>query len=339
VTDFDGVGRILFLSRADVVRAGGGSAGLYVEAVRRALTLHASGSTVQPLKPYLRWRPDCHVADRIIAMPAYLGGTEPAAGLKWIGSRHDNPQRFGLERASALVVLNDPETHHPIAVMEGALLSKMRTAAVTFVAARHLAPPAFTELTLVGCGPVGRAHVLGMLELFPSLSTIHLFDLRDEAARRLVDEAGGQDGTCRCVVHDNAVSAVRAGEVVVTCTVAGEPYLPLEWLRAGSFLANVSLRDVHDDVLLGADKLVVDDWDHSAREGTPLGRVVAAGCLSRAGLHAELGQIEVGERPGRESDDETIVLNPMGMAIFDVACAQAVFHRALEAGVGTWLAL
>ena len=104
-----------------------------------AFALHARRETVQPLKPYLRWRPDGHIADRIIAMPAYVGGDRPVAGLKWIGSKHDNPARAGLERASALIVLNDPDTHYPVAVMEGALISAARTAAVTAVAARHLA--------------------------------------------------------------------------------------------------------------------------------------------------------------------------------------------------------
>ena len=115
---------LLYLSRADVVAAAGTGSDVFVKAVAGAFALHARKETVQPLKPYLRWRPDGHIADRIIAMPAYVGGPAPVAGLKWIGSKHDNPSRAGVERASALIVLNDVDTHRPVAVMEGAVIKR-----------------------------------------------------------------------------------------------------------------------------------------------------------------------------------------------------------------------
>ena len=169
---------LLYLNRQDIAAAGGSSSEVFVEAVTQALTLHARGDIAQPLKPYLRWRSDGHIADRIIAMPAYLGGANPVAGLKWIGSKHDNPDNLGLERASALIVLNDAETHYPVAVMEGGLISAGRTAAVTAVAARHLAREGFRSLACVGCGPIGRTQVLTLLEQFPSIETVRLYDLK-----------------------------------------------------------------------------------------------------------------------------------------------------------------
>src|SRR5919202_1085329 len=141
-TDPPACSSILYLSKSDILRLDGDSSCLYVDAVRHALTLHARGEIVQPLKPYLRWGGEgAHIADRIIAMPAYLGGETPVAGLKWIGSKHDNPSRRNLPRASALTLLNDAETHYPLAIMEGSLMSGMRTAAVTAVAAAYLARP------------------------------------------------------------------------------------------------------------------------------------------------------------------------------------------------------
>ncbi len=331
---------ILYLSKSDIIRVGGLSSDLYVEAIRQALTLHAGGKFVQPLKPYLRWGgPDGHIADRIIAMPAYLGGEFPVAGLKWVGSKHDNPSRRGLERASALTILNDPETHYPIAVMEGSLISGMRTAAVTAVAAAHLAREGFRDVACIGCGPVARMQLLTLLEQFPSINTIHLYDLDPAAIHRLIDELGRRFPAIECRMAASAEEAVRAGDVVITCTVTDKPYIPYEWLRSGSFISNVSIMDVHKEVFLKVDKVVVDDWEQSNREKKIINQLVLENRFSRDQLHAELGEIITGLRPGRETAEEIILLNPMGMAIEDIACAQEIYRQAVAAGIGTRLCL
>lgn len=329
---------VLFLSRSEIVRAGGDRPDLYIPAVTEALRLHADNAFAQPLKPYLRWRRDGHVADRLIAMPAYVGGATPAAGLKWVGSKHDNPQRLGLERASALIVLNDPQTHFPTAVLEGALISGMRTAAVTAVAARHLAREGFASVACLGCGPIARLQLRTLLEQFPSLDQVHLFDLRRDAADRLAADLADSDGG-GVVVHSSAEAAVRRGDVVITSTTADRPYLGHDWIRAGALVANVSLMDVEKTAFLRADKLVVDDWDQCNREGKIIHQLVQEGRLTRTDLHAQLGEIVAGRRPGRERDEEIILFNPMGMAIADIACAQAVYHAALHEGVGRRMSL
>lgn len=332
--------KMLYLSRADVSRLSGASTRLYVDAVDKALRLHAERKFVQPLKPYLRWRGEQnHVADRIIAMPAYLGGDRPAAGIKWIGSKHDNPAARGIERASALLVLNDTDSHYPIAILEGALISSYRTAAVTTVAARYLARQGFEDLTCLGCGPIGRTQVEMVLEHFPAVRRVHLYDVNRAAAGRYADYLASQPRRPEVVVAESAEAAVRTGELVITATVVDKPYLPHEWLSKGTFLSNVSIMDVHKEVFLKADKVVVDDWDQCNREKKVINQLVEEGRFSREKLHAELGEIVAGARPGRENDREIILLNPMGMAVEDIACAQAVYQAAVVAGAGTWLPL
>ncbi|MGH2941902.1 MAG: 2,3-diaminopropionate biosynthesis protein SbnB [Solirubrobacteraceae bacterium] len=335
----DGTPRVLYLSRRDVEAVGGAQSDLYVRALRAALTAHADGRTVQPLKPYLRADPaNGHIADRIIAMPAHIG--EPAvSGLKWIGSKHDNPRVAGLERASAVIVLNDPRTNYPIGILEGSLISAWRTAAVTCLAAEHLARDGFTDIAVVGCGVVGRTHVAALLEQFGGIAAVHLFDARPEAARDLADLLAARRGDIAVRIAAGAEQAVRAGEVVVACTLTDRPYIPFAWLRAGALVCNVSIMDVHKDVFLGADKVVVDDWDQSNRERKLINQLVLDGSFSRERLHAELGEIVSGRRPGRERDDEIILLNPMGIAVEDIACAAEVYLRAKRQGVGTWLDL
>jgi ornithine cyclodeaminase len=136
-----------------------------------------------------------------------------------------------------------------------------------------------------------------------------------------------------------AEEAVREGEVVITCTVADSPYIPYSWFKKGVFISNVSIMDLHKEVFLKADKVVVDDWFQSNREKKVINQLVLEGLFSREQLHAELGEIVIGQRPGRESNEEIILLNPMGMAIEDIACAQVIYQKAIAAQVGTWLSL
>lgn len=331
---------ILYMNRSDIVRVGGASSHLYMEALHDAFIQHAQGNTVQPLKPYLRVNEGKgHIADRIIAMPAHIGGEEAISGLKWIGSKHDNPARHGLERASALIILNDPATNYPLAVLEGGLISGMRTAAITALAARYLAKEQFQAVTCLGCGLIARMHLRVLLEQFPHITTVNLFDLDHMAPQRLVAEIQADFPAVEYRIMATAEEAVRVGEVVVACTVTDTPYVHFDWLSEGAFFSNISLMDVHKEVFLQADKVVVDDWMQCNREKKIINQLTIEGRFSRDQLHAELGEVVSGKRAGRESNSEIILFNPIGIAIADVACARSIYRKALEDQVGTWLQL
>jgi len=330
---------LLYLNRNDLIALGGGHSQPYVDAIVDGLAAHVRGEYVQPLKPYLRWPGADHIADRIIAMPCYLGGERPIAGVKWVGSRQHNPSRFGLERASAVVVLNDAETNYPIALMEGGLISGMRTAAITAVATRHLARTGFTDVAGIGCGPIGRMQVQTMLEQFPSIERLHLFDLSPAAADALIIEFAARFPKTEFLLAASAEAAVRAADVIVTSTVVDAPYLYFDWLKPGAFVSNISIMDVHKEVYEKADKVVVDDWEQSNREKKIVNQLVLEGRFSRERLYAELGEIVVGNKPGRENEREIILLSPMGMALDDIVCARHFYHLAHERGVGMQLPL
>lgn len=331
---------MLYLSREDIEKLGGMHSDLYVKAVSHALTLHAKGDYVQPLKPYLRIQEhNGHIADRIIAMPAYLGGESSISGMKWIGSKHDNPTLRGVERASGVIILNDTQSNYPVAILEASLISGMRTAAVTVIGSRYFAKSGFTTVSCIGCGTIARMQLLSLLEQFPSITTIHLFDLNVQSANRLVRELRDRFSQVAITITADAESAVRQGEVVVTCTVADQPYIPMEWIRKGAFISNISIMDLHKDVFLLADKVVVDDWQQANREKKTINQLVLEGRFSQEQLYAELGEVVSGTKAGRENDDEIIVLNPMGMAVEDIASAYEIYQRALLTGVGTTLDL
>jgi 2,3-diaminopropionate biosynthesis protein SbnB len=331
---------LLYLSRQDLLDSGGGHSNLYIKAIKEVLISHANGQYVQPLKPYLRVVDGInHIADRIIAMPSHIGGEHSISGIKWIGSKHDNPQERGLERASGVIILNDPETNYPIAILEAGWISGMRTAAVTAVAAQFLAKQQFKTIACMGCGWIAKLQLKTMIEQFSTIETIYLYDINSNQLNRFVKEMSSLYPDVQFIEQDSAEEAVRKGEVIITCTVTAEPYLPYEWLQAGAFVSNVSIMDIQKDVFLKADKVVVDDWEQSNREKKVINQLVLEGKFSRNQLYAELGQIISGQKAGREDAQEIIVLNPMGMAIEDLACAYALYNAASQQKKGHKLPL
>ncbi|MDN6159932.1 MAG: 2,3-diaminopropionate biosynthesis protein SbnB, partial [Staphylococcus equorum] len=211
---------MLYLNRSDIEQAGGNHSTVYVNALTEALKAHANQDFVQPLKPYLRANgTEGHIADRIIAMPSHIGGQDPVSGIKWIGSKHDNPSERKIERASGVIILNDPETNYPIAVMEASLISSMRTAAVSVIAAQKLAKKGFERLTIISCGLIGDRQLQSMLEQFDHIKQVYVFDQFEKASANFIGKWAEARPDIDFVQVTTAKEAVENGEVVITCTV------------------------------------------------------------------------------------------------------------------------
>lgn len=331
---------MLYLNRSDIEQAGGNHSTVYVNALTEALKAHANQDFVQPLKPYLRANgTEGHIADRIIAMPSHIGGQDPVSGIKWIGSIHDNPSERKIERASGVIILNDPETNYPIAVMEASLISSMRTAAVSVIAAQKLAKKGFEALTIIGCGLIGDRQLQSMLEQFDHIKQVYVFDQFEKASANFIEKWAEARPDIHFVQATTAKEAVENGEVVITCTVTDKPYIEYDWIQKGTFISNISIMDIKKDVFTQADKVLVDDWSQANREKKTINQLVLEGRFSREALHAELGELLTGAKPGRENDDEIILLNPMGMAIEDISSAYYIYKEAKQQQIGTILSL
>ena len=326
---------LLYLSSTDVERVVGEAGPLFVDAVESALRAQAAGDVVQPLKPYLRRPERPHPTDRIIAMPAYVGGGIGFSGIKWIGSSHDNRELRGLDRASAVIVLNDVQSAYPVAVMDGALISAWRTAAVSVLACRYLAPEG-RRAAFIGAGVLARTHLSLLVAQPGGLAEVSVYDLSRQQGEDFARWAREKYGLT-VTVHADAESCLRDAQIALLATTAPEPWIPAAWVPRGSLLLNVSLGDPMPDVVLSSDKVVVDCYEQVMRPGKLLHRLAQEGSFGPDRCHAELADLVVGARVGREKPDETIFFNPIGQAIGDVACAAAVYRRAVDQGVGTRL--
>jgi ornithine cyclodeaminase/alanine dehydrogenase-like protein (mu-crystallin family) len=337
---------LLYLSRADVIRAA--TTIDPVAVVRDALLQHAHGRTALPAEAYLAW----HTADgsfaRSLALPGAIWDAEPALGVKLINSSLANPGH-GRTRARGLLVQFARETAYPIAILEGAYLSALRTSAYTALSAQLLGPTDPDKIAVIGCGALGEAHVRMLASACPEAH----FALYDSIpGRHAAMSAALVAEGLNCVAAGGAREAVEGAGIVVTVTTTTTGYLPHAWLAPGTLVAHVSLDDVLPDVVRLADLIVVDDWDLvSTDERRLLGRLYHAGEL--IGPHGEssgmaaapaatrvstsLPEVLAGRHPGRCRPDEIVLSNPFGMGILDVAMGAAALRSAHRLGVGVEL--
>jgi N-[(2S)-2-amino-2-carboxyethyl]-L-glutamate dehydrogenase len=315
--------------------------------VEDTLVRHAKGQTMLPAEGYLSWTNSDRAYCRSLAM---LGGVlfdsgEPCPrdlyGLKLINAALTNPSR-GLERAGGSMFLFDPETARPRLMAEGGLLSALRTAAYTVISLRHLGPPTWDSLALVGTGTLARVHIDLVARYFPEVWNVVAYDTSDDASDAFAAWISQNHPALRLHRAESAREAVSSAPVVVTVTTASDGYISPEWLTDGAFIAHVSLDDLRPEVFTSAKAIYVDDCDLvAANPRRVLGRLIQHGLIGRPEsttvprITGSLGEVILGIVPASRPGGDIVVSNPFGMAILDVALVGAVETEAIRRGRGT----
>jgi len=253
-----------------------------------------------------------------------------------------NPARTGLPTIQGVVALCDADDGRLLALLDSIEITRLRTGAATAVAARYLARPEASVLTLFGCGGQGRAQVECLARVLP-LRRVFAHDSDPQAADRLVAWAATALGLQATALDaPGAMRAARESDVIVTCTPARRYFLTRSEVRPGSFVAGVGADDAGKQELapelLAASTLVTDVLEQCATIGD-LHHALVAGTLRREAVHAELAQVVAGSKRGRRSADEITVFDSTGTALEDVAAAAVAYERALASGRGLALRL
>jgi ornithine cyclodeaminase/alanine dehydrogenase len=321
------VAELLYLTQQEVIDCGltlAESVGI-VEGVLRE---HGEGQVENPPKPGVHPRPDAFIH----AMPGYLKRAD-LVGMKWVSGFFSNPAR-GLPSLSGLIVLNDADTGLPTAVMDCAYITALRTAAVSGVAARHLARAGAEALGIVGAGLQGRYNLLAIAAVLPTLRFARVFDTHAPTLGRFLEAMAGEVAF-ELAAGGSAERVIRAADVVVTATGwLEEPIFASEWVGRGALVLPVHARGWSRRTPHEMDRFIVDDWGQFHHVMGGEGGFYAP--LPEP--DAQLGEVVAARTPGRRSDDERIVDFNYGMAIHDVAMATEVLRRAKARHLGTPLA-
>jgi alanine dehydrogenase len=323
---------LLVLSRADIVQLMDYSD--YVDAVEAAFRAAVEGRAVAPPASAL------HVpSGSFHAKGAALLGGDAKVAIKLNGNFPGNPAANGLPTVQGIIYLADGVNGRPLAVMDSIEVTINRTGAATTLAARHLARRDSRVATVCGAGVQGRIQ-LAAIAAAVKLERVHVWDINGQAADRLAQE---MSAALKLDVRSAPdLSVVRKSDIVVTCTSACRAFLTPELVRPGTFISAVGAdnSDKHeiDPRLYAASLAVVDSLEQAAEIGD-LHHALEAGTVTRAHVHASLGEILAGTRPGRTDERAITLFDSTGMGLQDVAAAVAIYRRALEAGAGTRLSL
>ena len=323
-----------FLSGPDIDAVGLSNADI-VAAVEDAVRAHGNGRVV--VEPRVHLVPDNDGAGHFNVLRGHLS-VPGVSGVKVVGDFVSN-YAAGLPSELGLLTLYDPHTGVPLAIMDATMITACRTGAMTAVGARYLARRDARVLGHVGARGTAFWNVVLLDELF-DLDEIRITSRRPESREAFARELAA-------VTHTHIRVAASAEEVFDGADIlveasrlrTPEPLLRTAWVKPGAFVVPYgTVSAVELDLLDVMDKVVVDDWREaqSGRFGA-LRRHVDTGRLSATSLHAELGQIVAGTRPGRERDDERILFWHRGLAILDIAVGLAILRRAEQQDAGTML--
>ena len=316
---------LLYLSRQDV-EATGVSMVEIIRAVEEVFVEKGHGRVEMPPKPGIHPLPDAFIH----AMPAYIPAMQ-SAGIKWVSGFPQNMPKQ-LPYIAGLLILNDPQTGFPIAVMDCTWITAQRTGAATAVAAKHLARSDSITVAIIACGVQGRSNLEALRVALPSLSRVLAYDVNLATAKKFCADAG-----IEAVVCTTPREACRGADIVVTSGPILKhptPVIEISWLKTGAFLSPVDFDSyVKPEVFAAADRLFTDDLAQQQY-------------YQQAGYFQEtrkpdgdLGDLLTGKKPGRTNPHELTIAMNLGLALEDMATAPLIYRAAKQKGIGRLLPL
>ncbi|HEV2705791.1 MAG TPA: 2,3-diaminopropionate biosynthesis protein SbnB [Pyrinomonadaceae bacterium] len=325
---------LLILKGGEVLSLLAGQEVKLIEIVRSAYETHGRKEDSLPHSVFLRF-PD-NEKNRIIGLPALLGGEFAVAGIKWIASFPDN-HASGLDRASAAIILNSTHTGRPEAILEGSVISAKRTAASAALAAQVLhSNQDETSVGVIGCGLINFEVVRFLRKVFAGITNMVIFDVdasRTQQFKRLVSRG---DDRLNVEIVDEVQAVLERCPLVSLATTATQPYIyDLSMCPPAATILHVSLRDLMPEVILSCEN-IVDDIDHVCRAQTSI-HLTEQKVGNRDFVKSEIADVLTGRIQARDDARRTVVFSPFGLGILDLALSKYVVEAAREQGSGTVL--
>ena len=320
-------GGTLLLARSDIERLL--APDICIAAVEDAFRRHALGQAPPPgILGFHAAEGSFHIK------AALLNLDQPYFAVKANANFPHNGARHGLPTIQGAVILCDAEAGRPLAVMDSMSITALRTAAATAVAAKYLAREACGTLLICGCGGQAAAQLRALLHVRKP-ARILAYD-QDAGKARALALAFEHESSFSVSSVTDLPQSLALSDIVITCTTAQRYFIERSMVKPGTFVAGV-----------GADNENKQELDPALLEHSTLVTDLTEQCRAigdlqhapQARVHAELGEVVAGLRPGRSSDAEITVFDSTGTALQDVAAAIAVYRRALASGEGTRFSL
>jgi N-[(2S)-2-amino-2-carboxyethyl]-L-glutamate dehydrogenase len=321
-----------YYSQEDLLGAGCLDMRMAMEAARQAILSFEAGDVLFPEKIVQIFNDETQ--ERINCLPATFK-SKKICGVKWVSVFPPNPTKYGVQNLSAVIILSEIERGFPVAFMEGTLCSNVRVGAMGGLAASYLARQDAETIGFIGAGEQAKMHLIAMKTAVPSLRRCLVGAKEVHEEEQFVREMSPiiPDMDIRGTGTDLAAATSNA-DIVVTATSAQAPLLKAAWMKPGAFYSHIGGWEDEYAVAKNCQKIVCDDWETVKHRTQTLSRMYKDGELLDSDVYGNLSDLVAGRKPGRESAEERIYFNAVGLAYVDVAIACAMYERAKSAGMG-----
>jgi len=271
--------------------------------------------------------------NRINCMPATLIA-EKICGMKWVSVFPSNASK-GVQNVTGIMLLSELETGFPIAVIDGTLSTKMRTAAVGCTAAKYLAPSKVETIGIIGAGEEARMHFTLLKHMFPSIKECRVCSLNTQIEQGFIDKFESIVPDVKFISCNNDSHLCASGaDIIVTAISAQSPVLKTADITKGGLYIHVGGWEDEYGVAQKANKIVCDEWEVVKHRSQTLCRMYKEGILKDEDIHANLSELIAGTKGGRENDDEFIYFNSVGLSFIDINFANYIYEEAKKYGLG-----
>lgn len=271
--------------------------------------------------------------NRINCMPATLIN-EKICGMKWVSVFPSNARK-GVQNVTGIMLLSELETGFPIAVIDGTLSTKMRTAAVGCTAAKYLAPSKVETIGIIGAGEEARMHFTLLKHMFPTIKECRVSSLNTEIEQGFIDKFKDIVPDVKFVTCNNDSHLCASGADIIVTAISGQsPVLKAADITKGGLYIHVGGWEDEYGVAQKANKIVCDEWEVVKHRSQTLCRMYNDGLLKDEDIYANLSELIAGTKKGRENDDEFIYFNSVGLSYIDIDFANYVYKEAKRLGLG-----
>jgi alanine dehydrogenase len=271
-----------------------------------------------------------------LIMPAYLSQLN-ALGTK-IVSIYQNNKKYDLSTTMGIIIINDPETGFPKAIMDGTYITALRTGAAGAVASKYLSRKDASIATIIGAGVQGSSQLMGLCEV-RDIKRVYISDINQKMCKDYIRSMDKQYNI-EFIVTKNLEKSVRESDIIITATSSSDPVFKEEWINEGCHITGIgshspNTREIDENIFIRNPKIVLDTWD--AKDVGDIAFPIHKGILKIEDIYGEIGEIVVGKKKGRVTDEEITIFKSVGMAITDVSTASMTYKIAKEAKIGKLL--
>jgi len=327
--------KFLYLKQEDVIKADLFDMRKALNDIEHILKLYAEDKVFMPKKTLLDFYDNGEYRGHFVAMPVYADGDIDLIGIKWAAGYPGNPRKYNLPLGIDVIILSNPYNGVPLAIMDGTLITAVRTAALAGVAVKYLKPEKTDFLGIVGAGVIGKT----LLRMLPFVVEDAKILIYDKVFEKGLEAAKESPYSPRVTAVKSLDEIIDKCDVIVTATSSNTPYFKEKYVKKGKLYVQLGVTEFEEAAVLKMDKIVVDNWEQiKGYERGTLGKLYKKNMVRDENI-TEIVEIISGKKIGRTNSNETIFFDTFGMACEDIAIAQRIYKTALEKNIGVWLNL